>query len=64
MSDEVTSRYNFGGFFFGRDGSFNLVIEVKTGEYSYLSQHSMELTPAERQQLIAVLINTQEKKAN
>jgi hypothetical protein len=64
MSDEVTSRYNFNGFFFGRDGSFNLVIEVKTGEYSYLSQHSMELTPNERQQLITVLINTQEKKAN
>ena len=64
MSDEVKSRYNFNGFIFGNDGKFNLVIETRTGDFSYLTQYSLELTPSERQDLITVLINTQEKRTN
>jgi len=64
MSD-VKSRYNFNGFTFGRDDDFNLVIETKTGDFSYLTQFSLELTPAERQELIAVLIKgTTTKEVN
>jgi hypothetical protein len=65
MSDVVKSRYNFNGFTFGRDGDFNLVIEVKTSEFGYLTQYGLELTPAERQELITVLIKgSTTKEAN
>jgi hypothetical protein len=61
MSD-VKSRYNFNGFTFGNDEDFNLVIEVATGDFGYLTQYSLELTPAERQELITVLIKGTTKK--
>lgn len=65
MSDEVNSRYHFHGFTFGRDNDFNLVIETKSGEFSYTTQYSLELTPDERQELITVLIKaTTTKGAN
>jgi hypothetical protein len=61
MSQEELNRYNFSGFTFGEQGDFNLIIETKTGEFSYNTQIAIELTPAERQQLISVLIKTNTK---
>ena len=55
-------RYNFGGFTFGSKGDFNLVIETARGDFGYLTQLALELTPAERQELITVLITSNEKK--
>lgn len=56
MSEEKTRRYNFNAFLFGNDGDVNLVIETATGEFGYLTQYALELTPEERQELITALI--------
>jgi len=32
------------------------VIETATGDFGYLTQYALELTPAERQELITVLL--------
>lgn len=61
---EKKRRYNFSGFTFGNDGDFNLVIETATGDFGYLTQYALELTPEERQQLIAVLIHITKKEEN
>jgi hypothetical protein len=56
MSKQKTRRYNFNAFTFGRDGDVNLVIETATGDFGYLTQYALELTPEEKQELITVLL--------
>jgi hypothetical protein len=56
MSEQKNRRYNFNAFVFGRDGDVNLVIETATGDFGYLTQYALELTPAERQELITLLL--------
>jgi hypothetical protein len=57
MSEQENRRYNFNAFTFGNDGDLNLVIETATGDFGYLTQYGLELTPAERQELITVLLS-------
>jgi hypothetical protein len=64
MSEQENRRYNFNGFTFGNDGDFNLVIETATGQFGYSTQYGIELTPAERQELITLLLTTKGKKDN
>lgn len=59
MSENEKKRYNFTAYVFGSDGDVNLVVETVTREFGYLTQYAMELTPAERQELIATLITAQ-----
>jgi len=56
MSEKKNRRYNFDAFVFGNNGDVNLVIETATGDFGYLTQYALELTPAERQQLITTLL--------
>ena len=56
MSKKAERRYNFNAFVFGRDGDVNLVIETATGDFGYLTQYALELTPEERQELITILL--------
>ena len=56
MSEKKTRRYNFTSYIFGNDGDVNLVIETATGDFGYLTQYALELTPEERQELITVLL--------
>jgi hypothetical protein len=56
MSEKKIRRYNFTSYVFGNDGDVNLVIETATGDFGYLTQYALELTPAERQELITVLL--------
>jgi hypothetical protein len=56
MSENKNRRYNFTSYVFGNDGDVNLVIETATGDFGYLTQYALELTPAERQELITVLL--------
>jgi hypothetical protein len=56
MSDKKIRRYNFTAFVFGNDNDVNLVIETATGDFGYLTQYALELTPEERQELITVLL--------
>jgi hypothetical protein len=49
-------RYNFKGFTFGNNGDFNLVIETSENEFGYNTKFEIELSPAERQELITILI--------
>ena len=58
MSEKAERRYNFNAFVFGRDGDVNLVIETATGDFGYLTQYALELTPEERQELITILLTT------
>jgi hypothetical protein len=59
------SRYNFNGFTFGNDGDYNLVIEIKaTGGIGYNTKIELELTAAERQELIATLLTATTKKGD
>jgi hypothetical protein len=57
-------RYNFGGFAFGSKGLFQLTIST-INPADYGSTHSvelgLELTPAERQELITILITLNQK---
>jgi len=64
MSEQENRRYNFNAFTFGNDGDLNLVIETATGDFGYLTQYGLELTPAERQELITVLLTTKSKEQN
>ena len=57
MSKQENRRYNFNAFTFGNDGDLNLVIETATGDFGYLTQYGLELTPAERQELVTVLLS-------
>jgi hypothetical protein len=61
MSEDKPQRYNFSGFPFGDKGDFNLIIETSTTKFSYNTQLAIELTPAERQELITVLIKATTK---
>jgi hypothetical protein len=56
MSEQKNRRYNFNAFVFGRDDDVNLVIETATGDFGYLTQYALELTPEEKQELITVLL--------
>jgi hypothetical protein len=56
MNEKTDRRYNFNAFVFGRDGDVNLVIETATGDFGYLTQYALELTPEERQELITILL--------
>jgi len=49
-------RYNFKGFTFGNNGDFNLVIENSENDFGYNTKFEIELSPAERQELITILI--------
>jgi hypothetical protein len=49
-------RYNFKAFVFGNDGDVNLIIENATSDFSYNVKFEIELTPAERQELITAII--------
>ena len=49
-------RYNFKAFVFGNDGDVNLIIENATSEFGYNTKFEIELTPAERQELITAII--------
>lgn len=62
MSQNKPRRYNFNAFVFGRDGDVNLVIETATGDFGYLTQYALELTPEERQELITLLITVKKKE--
>jgi len=59
------SRYNFNGFTFGKDGDYNLLIEVRaTGGIGNNAKIEIELTAAERQELIAILLTATTKKGD
>lgn len=62
MSENKPRRYNFNAIVFGRDGDVNLVIETATGDFGYLTQYALELTPEERQELITLLITVKKKE--
>ena len=63
MSEKTDRRYNFKAFEFGNDGDVNLVVETATGDFGYLTQYALELTPAERQELITILITAEKVRA-
>lgn len=64
MSEKKNRRYNFTSFIFGNDGDVNLVIETATGDFGYLTQYAVELTPEERQELITVLLTAKKVGEN
>jgi hypothetical protein len=55
MSDKKR-RYNFKAVVFGNDGDVNLWIENATSEFGYNVKFEIELTPAERRELITAII--------
>jgi hypothetical protein len=57
---ENTQRYNFGGFAFGTEGKFQLTIK-QTKQYGHTIGFEIELTPAERLELINLLLTMNEK---
>jgi len=56
MSENKNRRYNFTAYLFGNLGDVNLVIETATRDIGYFTQYAVELTPAERQELITALL--------
>jgi hypothetical protein len=56
----MEKRYSFGGFSFGSNGLFQLTISTINPTKEFGSTHTMELgvelTPAERQELITILL--------
>jgi hypothetical protein len=64
MSEKTNRRYNFTAFIFGNDGDVNLIVETATGDFGYLTQYAMELTPAERQELITALLTAKKVGEN
>ena len=62
--ENENKRYNFSGFTFGSNGLYNLLITVnnytKQGTSNTIEM-GIELTPAERQELITLLLTPQEK---
>jgi hypothetical protein len=56
MSENKTKRYNFKAVVFGNDGDVNLWIENATSEFGYSTKFEIELTPAERQELITAIL--------
>jgi hypothetical protein len=55
MSKEK-KRYNFKAFVFGNNGDVNLIIENSENEFGYNTKFEIELTSAERQELITAII--------
>jgi len=54
---ENVKRYTFGGFTFGDKGMFNLLVHtIGANGSGTVVEIALELTPAERQELITVLI--------
>ena len=64
MNEKKTNRYNFSAYVFGNDGDVNLVVETATGDFGYLTQYAMELTPTERQELITALLTAKKVGEN
>lgn len=63
--EKTNKRYDFtGSFTFGSNGLFQLVVRNTTEHGGYTMEFGLELTPAERQELITLLItlNTEEEK--
>ena len=59
---EIKKRYDIDGFTFGEQGDFQLTIKtLKENGYGHTAEFGVELTPAERQELIAVLITLGKK---
>ena len=59
---EMENRYAFGGFTFGADKLFQLTIrQLKENGYGYAMGVELELTQAERQELITILTTMNEK---
>ena len=55
--------YQFGGFYFGSDGHFQLTIKTtKPSGYGYSVDLGIELTPEERQELITLLLTAPQEK--
>ena len=60
---ENKKLYEIGGFYFGNDGSFQLTIKAtKPSGYGYGIELGIELSPAERQELITMLLTTPQEK--
>ena len=58
--ENKNERYTFGGFTFGSQNLFNLTIAIRNHAghgTSNTVEMGIELTPAERQELITILIN-------
>jgi len=58
--ENKNERYTFGGFSFGSENFFNLTIRVRNHAghgTNNTVEMGIELTPAERQELITILIN-------
>jgi hypothetical protein len=53
---EKKKRYNFKAFVFGNYGDVNLIIETSESDFGYHTKFEIELTPAERQDLITAII--------
>ena len=58
---ENKKRYDFGGFTFGTDKMFQLTIRQLKDFSGYAMGVELELTPAERQELITILITMNDK---
>ena len=55
--ENTNKRYDFtGSFTFGSNGLFQLVVRNTTEYGGYTMEFGLELTPAERQELITLLI--------
>jgi hypothetical protein len=61
---EQKRRYNFKAFVFGRDGDINFIIENATSDFGYNTKFEIELTPAERAELITVILTATKPGAN
>jgi hypothetical protein len=64
MSEKKIRRYNFKAVVFGNNGDVNLWIENATSEFGYNVKFEIELTPAERQELITEIITATRPGAN
>jgi hypothetical protein len=65
MSENIeTKRYSFGGFSFGSAGDFNLKIQVLKDDYGYTTEISLELSPAERLELLTTLVTLNAQEDN
>jgi hypothetical protein len=57
------NNYEIGGFYFGNAGVFNLTIKAKKPNGNgYGIELAVELTPAERQELITMLLTIPQEK--
>ena len=55
--------YEIGGFYFGSENAFQLTIKTtKPSGYGYAVELGIELSPAERQELITLLLTAPQEK--